>query len=180
MNTKVKIYSPKPVRRSVFQIPAHNSGKSNNSKFLSHNTICGNPFNLHSCVQESPEILDNHPSDRLETCAVSKKISNAKCSPIAFTEYEEDFFDLKKNISEMIEENDAKSEILSILSTDNTDSNGFSKYIRSSMPPLRPVNPIIKAFHIEDSTESPLSEMSGEFQISKIRKSINDVDFQSK
>ena len=48
------------------------------------------------------------------------------------------------------------------------------------MPPIRPVNPILKAFHIEDSTESPLSEMSEEFQISKNRKSINNVDLESK
>jgi hypothetical protein len=179
MNTKVKIYSPKPLRRSVFRIPDHNSG-NNNSKFLSHNIICENPFNLHSCIQESPKILDNHPSDKLEVCAVSAKISNSKCSPMGFTEYEEDFFDFKKNLCENIEENEAISEILSILSTDNTDSNGFSKYIRSSMPPIRPVNPILKAFHIEDSTESPLSEMSEEFQISKNRKSINNVDLESK
>jgi hypothetical protein len=180
MNTNIKIYSPRPLRRSVFSFPDKNSLKSNNSKFLCPGIMCGNPFNLHICAQESPKIIDNQPSAKVEVCAGSARNSTARCSPIEISDYEEDFFDFKKNLAVMMEENVAKSEILSILSTDNNDSNGFQNNIRSSMPPLRPLNPIFKTLHMEDSTESPLSEISVEYPTSKNRKSVHSFDLESK
>jgi hypothetical protein len=177
MNTKVKIISPRPLKSKVFSFPEKRSIKTNNSKFICRGTIGANPFELHNSKQESPNFLDNQPLITLEMCS-RNSISN--CSPIALSHLNEDFFDFKSNLTMLIEENNAKNEIISILSTDHNDTYGSRNNIRSSMPPLRPVNPLLKKLEMEDSTEISLSGISVEIPFTKDINSFDEIDVNVK
>jgi hypothetical protein len=184
MNTKVKIISPKPLRSSVFFVPENKSIRTNNSKFLCSGTIGSNPFKMHSdnMQPENPtQYLDNQPSITDEMClntTIKNSISNH--SPIAISHIDDDFLDFKASLNMLIEENEAKSEILSILSTDHNDSNLSRINIRSSMPPIRPLNPILRKLEREDSSEIPLSEISVEIPFTKTINSVHEIGIKSK
>ena len=71
----------------------------------------------------------------------------------------EEFLFFEKELTEELDDNNAKSEILSILSTDLNEQ-GINYYttdnIRSSMPPIRPKNPFIKNFsNCSNNTGNP-------------------------
>lgn len=166
MNTKVKIISPRPMRNKEFSLPINRSNKTNNSKFICPGIIGYYPFHLYSNNKQH----ENQKKNLVNKSSITSEIipndaitnSATNFSPITISHIDEDFFDFKSNLTMLIEENDAKSEILSILSTDLNDSNVSRNDIRSSMPPLRPVNPILKKLDIEDSADIPLIESSNE------------------
>jgi hypothetical protein len=179
MNTKIQIISPRPLRKNVFVFNENKTFKMNNSKFLSNCGIGSSPIKLQSCNQSSPKFFDNRPQVLLDLCSMNIENSTGNCSPIKISHIEEDFNDFKHNLAMLFEENDAKSEILSILSSDHNDSFSSRNSIRSSMPPLRPVNPILKTLNLEDSATGALSEFFSEFSISE-NKSVHKLDVYTK
>ena len=68
------------------------------------------------------------------------------------------FQTFENGLKNLKEESEAKDEILSILSTDN--SLVVKKDIRSSMPPLRPHNPLLKIFLDAEAVSSKKMEES--------------------
>ena len=172
MNTKIQIISPRPLRKNVFVFNENKSIKMNNSKFLSNGVLSSSPINMQRCKQESPKLFDNRSPVLFEMCSMNMENLTGNCSPTQISNIEEDFKDFKHNLTMLIEENDAKSEILSILSSDHNDSFSSRHSIRSSMPPLRPVNPLLKSLSLEDSATGALSEFFSEFSISKNSKSV--------
>jgi len=152
----------------------------NNSKFLGKSGMVSSPINVQSCNQASPKYFDNRPPVLFDMCSMNVENSTGNCSPIKFSHIEEDFKDFRNNLTMLFEENDAKSEILSILSSDHNDSFSSRNSIRSSMPPLRPVNPLLKTLNLEDSATGALSEIFSEFSIPANNKSIHKLDVYTK
>jgi hypothetical protein len=176
MNSTIQIISPRPLRNNVFVFHENKSMKTNNSKFLCSGTIGSNPFSMHSKMKESPKFLSNPASLKIELFSANFRKSDGNCSPKAICNLEEDFFEFKNNLTMLIEENEAKSEILSILSSDHNDTNVIRDNIRSSMSPLRPINPLFKTLNMEDSIDNSLSKNFFEFAITKNNKSVHEMN----
>jgi hypothetical protein len=118
------------------------------SKLSFSNMNTKNPFSLVKNEKEESEkilCLIKMNSEPLEkSSCISEQGNRPKKENSSFVEEEVSFQDFKSELKKFREEMEAKDEILSILSTES--SLVVRKDIRSSMPPLRPQNPLLKFF----------------------------------
>ena len=157
------ILAPRPLKRStlnqcskVFYKDKENLDIKNSQKILQKNLNkvfyspkkMNNPFSLvKSEIEESEKNLrlikmNSEPIEKSFCNSRENSVPNKENS--SFVEEEVSFQIFENELKKFRQEMEAKDEILSILSTES--SLVVRKNIRSSMPPLRPHNPLLKNF----------------------------------
>ncbi len=183
MNTQANILAPKPLKKkfnkeNVIEVCIIKSNIDNQKHKINLNYPNSNPFRLASNIEiEKTNKLSNENPKILKL--LKTEINKKNDSELKF---DEDFLCFKRNIENINEENQAKEEILSILLTDSTETEVGMGSDRSSMPQIRPHNPIFKNFsderehypcNIIDALYYPRASL-------KENKSQNEIDNYSK
>jgi hypothetical protein len=204
--SKTQIIAPRPLKKKSIHIPTkqnmflsrkiigkNNSNFDNNSENNSDTSRSKNPFQLAKNISRENSFLENSkiPNNCKRDISLNTSLNGRNFTPMVLSEIplheiEQDFNAINKNLQSEIKENEAKDEILSILSTDHSDSariNGNKldiKDIRSSMPALRPQNPFLKNFskltkdskECLDKSKVSFKEVRGFFENSILRHSL--------
>jgi hypothetical protein len=181
MSKQISIMAPRPLRRKSTLLLKENLDI--NPRCQETKQIGKNPFNLTSLNKEDEFVVEHveyveHTSLKMEKN--KNYIRNSHAENVMFKNFEVDFFEFRRNLSQQVEDIEAREEILSILSTEINEFEAKGKnYIRSSMPPLRPANPFLKNFTNEENCKTVGKDYTSvniiNSQIPILRNSVNET-----